>query len=87
MAPFNFVRAWRKGRGWTLEELAFRIGTTKATISRIENRRQGITGPVGDLLTDEFGTTLAVLYSRGPTPEELGVTGPDKKPDRPARRQ
>lgn len=84
-APPNFVLQWREGRGWTLEQLAEVTGTTKTTIWRIENRQQGISREMGPRLTAAFGTSLAVLYSRGPTPEELGA--PPQTPPRPSLRR
>jgi transcriptional regulator with XRE-family HTH domain len=36
----HFLREWRKYRGLSLERLADRIETTKASISRIENGKQ-----------------------------------------------
>jgi transcriptional regulator with XRE-family HTH domain len=44
------IRALRKRRGWTQEQLAEYLGLDRSSVSRIENGGE-ISGPVGRLLT------------------------------------
>lgn len=60
----NFVRQWRKFRGLTQEQLADRLHTTKANISRIENLRQGYTWDFLEACAEVLGTEPAALLSQ-----------------------
>jgi transcriptional regulator with XRE-family HTH domain len=62
----HFVRAWRKFRGLTQEQLADRLHTTKPTISRLENLRQGYTQDFLEACADVLGTDPASLIAQAP---------------------
>jgi transcriptional regulator with XRE-family HTH domain len=66
----HFIRAWREHRGLTQEQLADRLGTTKANISRIENLRQGYTQDFLEACADALMTDPASLIMRDPSDEE-----------------
>lgn len=71
----------RMERGWTQAELAERVGTAQANISRLEN---GLANPTFDFLeklSEAFGTQLSVRLRRQPPRNErrvipVVVTGP-----------
>jgi transcriptional regulator with XRE-family HTH domain len=65
-----FIRAWRKHRGLTLENLAERIGTTHASLSRIERGEQPYNQDLLDLLADELRCEPADLIARNPLDSE-----------------
>lgn len=50
----------------TQEQLADRLDTTKATISRIENRKIGYSQDFLESCADVLGTHVAMLLSRAP---------------------
>lgn len=54
-------RARRRQKNWSMDELARRIGTTQATISRIETNRRSPSGEMLDRLCTELGLELLVL--------------------------
>jgi transcriptional regulator with XRE-family HTH domain len=58
------LRALRKARGLTLEELAAEVGLSRAKVSRVENAQQGITEV-------DVATILAGLKVRGADRERL----------------
>jgi transcriptional regulator with XRE-family HTH domain len=62
----HFVRAWRERRGFTGQELAERLSTTKANISRIENLRQGYTQDFLEACAVALRTDPASLIMRDP---------------------
>jgi len=62
----HFIRAWREYRGLTQEQLADRIGTTKANVSRIENLKQGYTQGILEACADALSTDPASLIMRDP---------------------
>lgn len=66
----HFIREWRKHRGITQEQLAERIGTTKATISRIENGLQPYTQDFLDLCAEALMTEPGNLVVRNPRDPE-----------------
>ena len=63
----HFIRAWREYRGLTQEQLADRLSTTKANISRIENLRQGYTQDFLEACADALRTDPASLIMRDPS--------------------
>ena len=73
----HFVREWRKFRGLTQEQLAERLRTTKANISRIENLHQGYTQDFLEACAYVLGTEPAALVSQDPM---ANVTPKAKKP-------
>jgi transcriptional regulator with XRE-family HTH domain len=62
----HFIREWRMFRGLTQEQLAGRIATTKANISRIENLKQGYTQGLLEACADALMTEPASLIMRNP---------------------
>ncbi len=71
----HFVREWRKFRGLTQEQLAERLNTTKANISRIENLRQGYTQDFLEACADVLKTEPALLLTKNPFGHEAPTTG------------
>jgi transcriptional regulator with XRE-family HTH domain len=66
--PGHFIRAWRKSiPGLTLERLAERVGTTHATLSRIERGKVPYSQPLLEALAEAMGTTPASLIMRDPS--------------------
>jgi transcriptional regulator with XRE-family HTH domain len=63
----HYIRAWREHRGLTQEQLADRLDTTKANISRIENLRQGYTQDFLEACADALRTDPASLIMRDPS--------------------
>ena len=66
----NYIRQWRKHRGLTQEQLAERIGTTHATVSRIERGLQDFTGEFLELTADALMCEPPDLLIRDPTDTE-----------------
>lgn len=62
----HFLRQWREHRHLTQEQLAERLETTKATISRIENGKQPYTQDFLEVCADKLGTDPASLIIRNP---------------------
>lgn len=60
------VRALRKARGETLDELAERSGVSRSMISLIERRETSPTAAVLDKLASALGVTLAALFADPP---------------------
>lgn len=70
--PGHYIRAWRKSvEGLTLEKLADRIGTTHATLSRIERGKLPYSQPLLEALAEAIGTTPASLIMRSPGDDRL----------------
>ena len=66
----TFIRQWREHRGLTLEQLADRIGTTHASLSRIERGKQPYTQPMSEAIADALMTDVASLLIRNPREDE-----------------
>lgn len=66
----TFIRHWREHRGLTLEQLADRIGTTHASLSRIERGLQPYTQPMLEGLAEALQTDPASLIMRNPDDPE-----------------
>lgn len=64
--PGHFIRSWRKHKDFTLERLASRVGTTHATLSRIERGKIPYSQPLLEALADALETTPASLIMRDP---------------------
>jgi transcriptional regulator with XRE-family HTH domain len=68
----TFIRQWRAHRGHTLEHLAGMVGTTHATLSRVERGLHPYNQEMLELLADALRTDPASLIMRDPTrPEAL----------------
>jgi transcriptional regulator with XRE-family HTH domain len=53
----NYLRAWREFKGMTQDELAEKVGTTKAVISLLENEKRPLSSKWLRKLGDALGTT------------------------------
>lgn len=62
----TFIRQWREHRGLTQEQLASRLETSVASISRIESGTQPYTQDVLEALADALNTDPASLLMRNP---------------------
>lgn len=65
-----FIREWRKHRGLTLEQLAERVDTTHATLSRVERGRQDYTQGLLEALAEALSCDPEDLLMRDPTDPE-----------------
>lgn len=66
----TFFREWREHRGLTQEQLADRMETTKANISRVESGKQGYTQDYLEALAIALQTDEASLLMRDPSEPE-----------------
>jgi transcriptional regulator with XRE-family HTH domain len=66
-APRHFIRAWRKHRSKTLEQLAEMVGTTHATLSRIERGKLPYNQGQLEALAEALNCAPADLIMRDPT--------------------
>ena len=66
----TFLRQWREYRNLTQDDLAERLGTSKASISRIEAGQQAFTQDFLEACADALRTDPASLLMRNPTDEE-----------------
>lgn len=62
----TFIREWRQYRGYTLEQLAEMIGTTHATLSRIERGQRPYNQVLLEILAEALLTDPASLLIRNP---------------------
>jgi len=62
-----FIREWRKHRGLTLQQLADRIGTTHATLSRLERGLQPYSQGLLEAIADALMVDVADLHVRDPS--------------------
>lgn len=65
----HFLRQWRKYKSQTLEQVAARLHTTHATLSRIERGKLPYSQQILEGLAEEYGTDPASLLSRDPAVE------------------
>ena len=66
----HFLRAWRKHRNLTLEQAAERVGTTHATLSRVERGKLPYNQALLEILADVYSTDPASLIMRDPSQPE-----------------
>lgn len=66
----TFIKEWRNHRGLSQEQLADRLETSVASISRIENGTQPYTQDVLEALADALMTDPASLLMRNPQDPE-----------------
>lgn len=66
----TFIRAWRKHRGLTLEQLADRVEMTPSGLSMLERGQSGYTQERLEQLADALMTDPASLLMRDPEQED-----------------
>ncbi len=66
----TFIAAWRDHRGLTQQQLADRLGSSKASISRIENGEQPYTQDFLEAAAEALRTDPASLLMRNPKSKE-----------------
>jgi transcriptional regulator with XRE-family HTH domain len=66
MSSANHLKAWRKFRLMTLEEVGDAIGTTKAVIQQLESGRMALSHKWLLKLAPVFGTTPGFLLDHDP---------------------
>lgn len=64
--PENHLRAWRKFRKLTQEQLAEKIGTSKAVIGHLETGRNGLSDKWLSKLAPALGTSPGHLLEHDP---------------------
>lgn len=64
----HFLREWREFRGLSQEDLGDRIGVAGATVSRIENLKNGYNQDTLEPIGDALGVHPGVILSRAPSP-------------------
>jgi transcriptional regulator with XRE-family HTH domain len=62
----TFIRQWRESIPLTLEQLAERVGTTHASLSRIERGIQPYSQELLEAIASALGTDAATLIMREP---------------------
>lgn len=67
LAVPTYLKHWRKYRNLTQEALAERVGLTSASISQLENGKQGFTDASLASLAGALGCTPADLLAYDPT--------------------
>lgn len=67
----NFIRAWRKHRGLTLEKLAEKSGLSPSQISNLEGRKNGYTSHSLEALADALECETGDLLSRRPGVDDV----------------
>lgn len=75
-----YLREWRLARGMTGEKLAELLETTKATISRIENREDPASVDFLQAAADVLGCHHSDLIKRPPTAAEHGPVALTQEP-------
>ena len=63
----HFLREWRKFRGYTLENVAERIGMSHQNLGKIERGKVPYTEPLIEILADIYRTDRGSLIMRDPT--------------------
>lgn len=77
----TFIRQWREFRDLTLEQLAERVGTTHASLSRVERGLQPYSQALLEDLAEALQTDTASLLMRDPTdPEGIWSVWDQAKP-------
>lgn len=66
----TFIRQWREFRGLTLEQLADRVETTHASLSRIERGRQPYSQALLEAIAEALQTDPPSLLMRNPQDPE-----------------
>jgi transcriptional regulator with XRE-family HTH domain len=66
----NFIREWRKFRGYTQEQLAEMVGVNPTMISHLETRRHNYTQEMLEAIADALNCLPADLLMRNPQEPE-----------------
>ena len=64
------IRQWRQYRGFTLVQLAERVGITHGQLSKVERGIRPWGQPLLEILAEELGTDPVSLLMRDPTDPE-----------------
>jgi len=72
----KIIRAIRKQRGETLEQLAFAIGTDPSNLSRIERGVQQPSSESLRMIAEAFDTTVAAIYASAEGVKALSKDSP-----------
>ncbi len=64
--PLHHLRAWREYRRLTQEQLAERVGTTKAVISLLERHERSLSDKWARRLAPALNTTAGFLFDHDP---------------------
>lgn len=62
------VRQHRKAKGWTIEQLADRVGVTQETIGKIERAKAAPLFETAQLIADALDVDVTVLFGAGSLP-------------------
>ncbi len=82
-SPFRktYIRAWRQHRNKTLQQLADAVGTTHASLSRLERGKQPYSQALLEALAEALQTDVASLLMRDPSdPEAIWSVWEQAKP-------
>lgn len=66
----TFLRQWRSHRGLTLKQLAEAIGTTHASLSRVERGRQPYSQAMLEAAAERLSIDVASILMRNPEDSE-----------------
>lgn len=66
----NFLRQWRKHRGFTLETVGAEVGMTGPNLGRVEKGEVPYSQDLLELLADMYGCEIADLLVRDPSDPE-----------------
>lgn len=69
--PRHFIKAWRKFRGLTQEQLASRMDVAVSTISQLETGKQGYSQPTLEALAEAMSCQPADLLMRDPSRDNV----------------
>lgn len=70
----TYIRQWRRHRGYTLEQVAERLGVTPGTLSHLELGKVGYTQPMLEALAEALGCQPVDLLIRNPLEPESPYT-------------
>jgi transcriptional regulator with XRE-family HTH domain len=66
----TLIRQFRKKKGWTLEQLADRLGMSASAISYLERGQSAYQQETLEAIAGALGTSVASLLGRDPTLDE-----------------
>jgi len=82
----TFIRAWRKHRRLSLQQVGDRIGVTKGALSQLENGAVAYTQPMLEALADVLACEPYDLLMRDPSdPEGIWATYQSLSPQQKAQ--